>query len=236
MVNGPDGRQEGPEQVPEQAPAQPRALEVREATVRYEGADRPAVAGASFAVSRGEIVALTGPSGCGKSTLLRAIAGLEPLEAGAVLWEGEDLVRVPPHRRGFGLMFQDGQLFGHLSVAGNVAYGLRAQRVPRPERETRVGELLALVGLPDYGARSVTELSGGERQRVAIARALVTQPACVLADEPTGNLDRSTAEGVFQLMLALARDQGTAFIVVTHDEALAARCARVLRLTAGVLS
>ncbi|MBL5974164.1 MAG: ATP-binding cassette domain-containing protein [Candidatus Leucobacter sulfamidivorax] len=218
MVNGPDGRQEGPEQVPEQAPAQPRALEVREATVRYEGADRPAVAGASFAVSRGEIVALTGPSGCGKSTLLRAIAGLEPLEAGAVLWEGEDLVRVPPHRRGFGLMFQDGQLFGHLSVAGNVAYGLRAQRVPRPERETRVGELLALVGLPDYGARSVTELSGGERQRVALARSLAPRPRLLLLDEPLSALDRGLRERLASELAVLLRRAGTTAILVTHDE------------------
>ncbi len=217
--------------------ADPAALEVREVTVRYpdvrereRGSRRGAAAataavrapaavdGASFRVARGEIVALTGPSGCGKSTLLRAIAGLEPLDGGAVLWEGEDLVRVPPHRRGFGLMFQDGQLFGHLSVAGNVAYGLRARRVPRPERSARVAELLALVGLPDSGARPVAELSGGERQRVALARSLAPGPRLLLLDEPLSALDRGLRERLASELAELLRAAGTTAILVTHDE------------------
>ncbi|WP_455429383.1 ABC transporter ATP-binding protein [Leucobacter soli] len=155
----------------EQDPRVRRGLRVDGATVRYEagpgrgsrgGAEPalPAVDGVSFAVRPGEVVALTGPSGCGKSTLLRAIAGLEPLAGGSVHWDDEDLERVPPHRRGFGLMFQDGQLFAHRSVAENIAYGLRVQRAARGEREARVAELLALVELPDAGSRPVTALSG----------------------------------------------------------------------------
>src|SRR5690606_29278607 len=135
---------------------------------------RAAVGGVSFTVARGEVIALTGPSGSGKSTLLRAIAGLEPLAGGSVRWAGHDLAGVPPHRRGFVLMFQDGQLFAHMNVAANVGYGLA--RLPRAEREARVAELLDLVGLSGFGSRAVTELSGGERQRVALARSLAPRP------------------------------------------------------------
>lgn len=193
-------------------------LRVREVTVRYSGEGAPAVREASFGVDPGEIVALTGPSGCGKSTLLRAIAGLEPLAAGRVSWAGEDLARIPPHRRGFGLMFQDGQLFVHLTVAENIAYGLRAQRVPRAERDARVAELLALVGLPEYGARAVTELSGGERQRIALARSLAPAPRLLLLDEPLSALDRGLRERLAAELAALLRQTGTTAILVTHDE------------------
>ncbi|WP_416442962.1 ABC transporter ATP-binding protein [Leucobacter sp. HNU] len=170
-----------------------RGLFVDRATVRYPGTEasaRPAVDGASLAVEEREVAALLGPSGCGKSTLLRAIAGLEPLAEGRIAWAGDDLAGVAPHRRGFGLMFQDGQLFGHRTVGANVAYGLEAQRMPKPERAVRVAELLELVGLPGAERRRVTELSGGERQRIALARSLAPGLACCSSTNPSR---RSTA-------------------------------------------
>lgn len=197
-----------------------RGLAVLGVTVRY-GSERQghqeAVKDVSFEVARGEVVALTGPSGCGKSTLLRAVSGLEPLEAGSVAWAGQDLAGLPPHKRGFGLMFQDGQLFAHLSVAKNVAYGLSARRMPKADRERRVAELLDLVGLPSYGPRSVSELSGGERQRVALARSLAPQPRLLMLDEPLSALDRALRERLAIDIARLLRETGTTAILVTHD-------------------
>lgn len=208
-------------------------LDVRDVSVSYGGA-APAVHGASFTVARGEVVALTGPSGCGKSTLLRAIAGLEPLAAGTVLWNGEDLAAVPPHRRGFGLMFQDGQLFAHLNVSRNIAYGLRAQKLPPSERAVRVAELLELVGLTEYGSRPVTALSGGERQRIALARSLAPRPRLLMLDEPLSALDRALRERLAAELARLLRVTGTTAILVTHDEGEARAIAdRVLRMRDG---
>lgn len=212
-------------------------LSVRGAMVTYAASASAAVRDVSFDVSTGEIVALTGPSGCGKSTLLRAISGLEPLSAGQICWDGADLANVPPHKRGFGLMFQDGQLFAHMSVAKNVAYGLSAQRLPKPEREARVAELLELVGLPDYGSRAVTELSGGERQRVALARSLAPKPRLLLLDEPLSALDRHLRERLAVDLARLLRSTGTTAILVTHDQHEAETVAdRVLKMDQGVLT
>lgn len=219
-----------------------RGLEVCGVTVRYDGgsrgrqADPPALRDVTFAVDPGEVVALLGPSGCGKSTLLRAISGLMPLSEGSVRWGGQDLARVPPHQRGFGLMFQDAQLFAHLSVAKNVAYGLAAQRVPRAERASRVTELLRLVGLPDAGDRAVTDLSGGEQQRVALARSLAPRPRLLMLDEPLSSLDRALRERLAGELATLLRETGTTAILVTHDEAEAEAIAdRTLRMRAGEL-
>lgn len=210
-----------------------RGLTVADVSVAYRR-DEFVVRGASFEVPRGDVVALLGPSGCGKSTLLRAIAGLEPLASGTVSWDDEDLARVPPHRREFGLVFQDGQLFSHRSVAENIAYGLRVQRMARAERETRVAELLELVGLPGYGARAVTELSGGQRQRVALARALAPSPRLLLLDEPLSALDRELRDRLALDLAELLRGTGTTAILVTHDESEAGTIAnRVLRMRDG---
>ncbi len=212
-----------------------QGLGVRGVTVAY-GDAAPAVTDASFDVALGEVVALTGPSGCGKSTLLRAISGLEPLTSGSVRWAGEDLAQVPPHKRGFGLMFQDGQLFAHMTVAKNVAYGLSAKQFSKDERQRRVAELLELVGLPDYGGRAVTELSGGERQRVALARSLAPKPRLLLLDEPLSALDRQLRERLAGELATLLRATGTTAILVTHDPYEADTVAdRVLQMWAGRL-
>jgi thiamine transport system ATP-binding protein len=152
---------------------------------------RRAVDGVDLDVPRGQVLALVGPSGCGKSSLLRAIVGLEPLAAGTVLFDGADLAGVPVHRRGFGLLFQDGQLFVHRDVGRNVGYGLEVAHLPRSEREARVSALLADVGLAGYERRSIATLSGGEQQRVALARSLAPKPRLLLLDEPFSALDRA---------------------------------------------
>ncbi|NGY58986.1 ABC transporter ATP-binding protein [Lentzea sp. NEAU-D13] len=191
------------------------ALELDSITVRY--GQTAAVSDVSLTVADGEVVALLGPSGCGKSTLLRTIAGLEKPSAGSVRWDGADLAGVPVHRREFGLVFQDGQLFPHRSVAGNVAFGLRMKKVERESRDKRVLSLLELVGLEGYADRRVTQLSGGEQQRVALARALAPSPRLLLLDEPLSALDRALREQLAVDLARLLREAQTTALVVTHD-------------------
>ncbi|AHH94286.1 ABC transporter ATP-binding protein [Kutzneria albida] len=190
-------------------------LELSGVTVRYGATE--AVSEVDLSVADGEVLALLGPSGCGKSTLLRAVAGLERPNAGQVRWDGTDLSGVAVHRRGFGLVFQDGQLFPHRDVAANVAFGLRMHGVDRAARSRRVDELLELVGLDGYQQRRVTELSGGEQQRVALARALAPAPRLLLLDEPLSALDRVLREQLAVDLAGLLRQTGTTALVVTHD-------------------
>ncbi len=175
-----------------------------------------------LAVATGEIVALLGPSGAGKSTLLRAIAGLQPVDAGRICWDGEDLTLVPPHRRRIGLVFQDYQLFPHRDVAANVGFGLRMLGRPRAEVARRTTELLELVGLPGFERRKVTTLSGGEQQRVALARSLAPEPRALLLDEPLGALDRDLHDRLVVELRDLLKRLGTTAIHVTHDHEEAA--------------
>jgi thiamine transport system ATP-binding protein len=190
-------------------------LRVEDLAVRY--ADTVALAGVDLDVADGEVVSVLGPSGSGKSTLLRAIAGLEPSATGQVSWDGDDLTRVPPHRRELGLMFQDHTLFPHRDVLGNVAFGLRMRGLPRVQTETRARELLALVGLAGYERRRVTELSGGEQQRVALARALAPAPRLLMLDEPLGSLDRALRERLMVELRDLFTRLGLTSLYVTHD-------------------
>lgn len=191
-------------------------LTLTQVTVAYPGLT--AVDDVTLAVSDASVLALLGPSGCGKSTLLRAVAGLEPLRSGHIEWDGVDLARIPVHRRGFGLMFQDGVLFPHRTVAQNVAYGLRVVGVRGAAADRRVAGLLDLVGLDGFGGRSVTELSGGEAQRVALARALAPRPRLLLLDEPLAALDRALRETLLGDLRRILVETGTPAIFVTHDQ------------------
>jgi thiamine transport system ATP-binding protein len=177
-----------------------------------------AIEDVSLKLAAGEVLGILGPSGSGKSTLLRAIAGLETLDTGSVSWAGVDITTMPVHKRGFALMFQDGQLFAHRSVAANVAYALAISRMPAAEQRARVAELLELVGLEGYGGRRVTELSGGEQQRVALARALAARPRLLLLDEPLSSLDRELRERLGRDLRRILIDTQTTAIFVTHDQ------------------
>jgi putative spermidine/putrescine transport system ATP-binding protein len=172
----------------------------------------------SLAVGEGEFVSLLGPSGCGKTTTLQMIAGFQPPTSGAITLEGHDLIAVKPAQRGLGIVFQSYALFPHMTAAENVAFGLEMQGVARAEREARVKQTLALVGLAAFAERFPRRLSGGQQQRVALARALVIQPRILLLDEPLSNLDAKLREDMQIELRQIQRTLGTTTILVTHDQ------------------
>ncbi|MGE8294718.1 MAG: ABC transporter ATP-binding protein [Pseudomonas sp.] len=169
-------------------------------------------------IGQGQFITLLGPSGCGKSTLLRCIAGLTAVDGGQILLDGQDLVPMPPQKRGIGMVFQSYALFPNMTVTQNVAFGLRMQKVPGAEASKRVAEALELVELNDYAARYPHQLSGGQCQRVALARSLVTRPRLLLLDEPLSALDARIRKHLREQIRAIQRELGLTTIFVTHDQ------------------
>ena len=206
-------------------------LGAREITVRF--GDRTVLDKVSLEVATGEVVALLGPSGVGKSTLLRVIAGLLAPDAGTVWLDDRDITTLPSHRRNIGLVFQDEQLFPHLTVSQNIGFGLRMRGVGRAKVAARVAELLQLVGLHAFADLHVTKLSGGEAKRVALARSLAPNPAVLLLDEPLTGLDRELHDRLALDLATLLRSTGTTALLVTHDPDEATAIAdRTVTLTA----
>ena len=194
------------------------ALDVRDVRVTYprKGGDFEAVRGVSFTLDDGEILALLGASGSGKSSLLRGIAGLETVSAGSVRVNGREMVGVPVHQRGIGLVFQDGQLFPHRNVGRNIAYGIE-KLMSRTDVDRRVSELLELIGMSGFAERGVATLSGGQAQRVALARSLASRPEILLLDEPLSALDRALRESLSGELRDIIKEAEIASVYVTHD-------------------
>jgi thiamine transport system ATP-binding protein len=196
-------------------------LALTDITINYEG--RTILDHACLSVARGEIVSLVGPSGSGKTSLLRVIAGLEQPSHGTVVIDNKLMTGIPTHKRDVGLVFQDNQLFPHLSVFDNVAYSLRIKRVSKALQNEKVNEMLSLVGMQDLAHRDVDHLSGGEAKRIAVARALVADPFILLLDEPLTGLDPELHDRLLEDMGVLLRTRGTTVVHVTHDHNEATR-------------
>lgn len=191
-------------------------LRISAVSVSFDGS--PALNAVDLVVPAGRTLAVLGPSGCGKSTLLRVVAGLQQPDRGRVAFDGADVTDAPTHKRGFALMFQDGQLFAHLDVEQNVGYALARRRVPKPKIRARVTELLDLVGLPGIEGRRPGSLSGGQQQRVALARALAAEPRLLLLDEPLSALDTALREQLAVQLRDVLHATGTTALLVTHDQ------------------
>ena len=195
--------------------------------------DFVAVHDANFSIATGEFFAMLGPSGCGKTTTLKMIAGFEQPTAGRVMLDGIDVSDVPPYKRNVNTVFQQYALFPHMTVFDNVAFGPRSKKVDESKIKTSVMEMLEIVRLNDFAQRKPSQLSGGQQQRVALARAHAPDPALLVADEPTGNLDEATGLQIVDLLFRMKHERGATLVLVTHDADLAARCDRTIRLRSG---
>ena len=187
----------------------------------------------SLDIEKGQLVTLLGPSGCGKSTLLRCLAGLERVTSGKVWLDGKDITNEEPRKRDIGMVFQQYSLFPNLTVEKNVAFGLQLKKMPKNQIDTKVKEMLEIVGLGDKGKSYPSQLSGGQQQRVGVARALVVDPEIIFADEPTGNLDSNTSREVMELMQQVVHEKQQTLVMVTHDNHLASFADRIFHIIDG---
>lgn len=209
------------------------SLELQGLTKKY--GDFTAVDHIDLAVRDGEMVALLGGSGCGKTTILNMIAGFIDQYEGSVLVDGKDMKHIPAYKRKMGVFFQNYALFPHMNTFDNVAFGLKMQKLAKSLIQEKVRRILQLVKLTGMEKRFPRELSGGQQQRVAIARALINNPAIIMADEPTGNLDSKSGKEIMDLLLSLNRERGTTLIIITHDSAIAEQTQRIFHLRDGKL-
>ncbi|MCP3890574.1 MAG: ABC transporter ATP-binding protein [Desulfobulbaceae bacterium] len=193
-----------------------KILEVSQLSNSYAG--KPLLQNVSFSLKKGDILCLLGRSGSGKTTLLRLIAGLEQGQSGTISFDGNDIYATPPHKRGFGMMFQEYALFPHKNVAENIAFGLEMKKLPAEQKRAQVKKMLDLVGLSGFGTRRIDELSGGEQQRVALARSLAPEPRLLLLDEPLGSLDRTLRDRLTMEIRQILKSIGVTAVFVTHDQ------------------
>lgn len=192
--------------------------------------------GINLDIYENEFVTLLGPSGCGKTTLLRILGGFLEANEGAIIFDGEDIAKVPPHKRELNTVFQKYALFPHMSVYQNIAFGLKIKKMSKDVIEQKVMKMLKLIGLEGYEDKNVTLLSGGQQQRVAIGRALITRPALILADEPTGNLDTQNTSEVITLLKEASRLYEQTIVMITHSHIIAQTADHILQVSDGVVN
>lgn len=199
---------------------------------KYFG-DKAVLNDVNLSVRKGEFVTILGPSGCGKTTLLRLIAGFQTASEGVITIAGKDITQTPPHQRPVNTVFQKYALFPHLNVYNNIAFGLKLKKMPEATIGKKVKQALRMVGMTDYEDRDVDSLSGGQQQRVAIARSLIYRPALLLADEPTGNLDRKNGAEIIDLLKLSNRNLQQTILLITHDEKIALEADRIITIEDG---